>query len=123
MVLKVRCTGVEPTKHIGCKGVPVMAWEKNKGAFPTLGNGVGRLWLARYVGVYSLGIDYPRVPRSPSHRASNLGLRENAQLIAAGYTGSYSSLPELSITIKDFVWHTLRRSAAFCCATIVIAEM
>jgi hypothetical protein len=26
MVLKVRCTEVEPTKHIGCKGVLRDAW-------------------------------------------------------------------------------------------------
>lgn len=46
----VRCTGVEPAKHIGCKGVVRDGLEKERGASPTLGNVVGRSWLAKYVG-------------------------------------------------------------------------
>jgi hypothetical protein len=87
MVLKVRCTGVEPAKHIGCKGVLRDGLEKNGALSPTLGTVVGRSWLARYVGVYFR--DGP--PRVPSHRASNPGLREKRQLITAGHTRSYSS--------------------------------
>lgn len=70
MVFKVRCTEVEPTKHIGCKGVLRDAWN---GTLPP------RLAMLlvdqRLAKMHRGALPSPRPRGHPSHGASKLGLK------------------------------------------------